>query len=87
MGKIRELYIIRLEQIKELQERNYTAHEVVKSLKNALYCTNADIDLLYEKVNYDGAEQRIQDKESVTLLFDSLELIDDDDKERLEDAR
>lgn len=85
--KIRELYIIRFEQIKELQERNHTALEAVESLKNALYCTNADINSLYEKVNYDGAEQRIQEKESFTSLLDSLELIDDDDKALLEDAR
>ena len=85
--EIRMWYIKRLEQIKEMLDRNYDVLKMLERIEADLNCTSFSPGSIFGAEVISSAEQRIQEKESFTSLLDSLELIDDDDKELLEDAR
>lgn len=85
--EIRMWYIKRLEQIKEMLDRNYDVLKMLERIEADLNCASFSPGSIFGAEVISSAEQRIQEKESFTSLLDSLELIDDDDKELLEDAR
>ena len=85
--EIRMWYITRLEQIKELLDGSYDSLKAVERLQAVLDCANSGTDSMFGSNVISNAEQRIQEKESFTSVCDSLELIDDDDKALIEDAR
>lgn len=85
--EIRMRYIKRLEQIKEMLDRNYDVLKMLERIEADLNCASFSPGSIFGAEVISSAEQRIQEKESFTSLLDSLELIDDDDKELLEDAR
>ena len=80
-------YIQRLEQIRELIDRNRYFLESMEHIESALSCTSSGPDSIYSGEHFSDVEQRIQEKENFVSLLDALEVIDDEDVSAIADAK
>lgn len=85
--RMRMWYIQRLEQIRELVDRNRYFLESVEHIESALSCTSSGPDSIYSGEHFSDVEQRIQEKENFVSMLDALEVIDDDDVSAIADAK
>lgn len=85
--RMRMWYIQRLEQIRELVDRNRYFLESVEHIESALSCTSSGPDSIYSGEHFSDVEQRIQEKENFVSLLDALEVIDDEDVSAIADAK
>lgn len=85
--RMRMWYIQRLEQIRELVDRNRYFLESVEHIESALFCTSSGPDSIYSGELFSDAEQRIQEKENFVSMLDALEVIDDEDVSAIADAK
>ena len=84
--QMRMWYIQRLEQIRELVDRNRYFLESVEHIESALSCTSSGPDSIYSGEHFSDVEQRIQEKENFVSMLDALEVIDDEDVSAIADA-
>lgn len=85
--RMRMWYIQRLEQIRELVDRNRYFLESVEHIESALSCTSSGPDSIYSGEHFSDVEQRIQEKENFVSMLDALEVIDDEDVSAIADAK
>lgn len=85
--EMRMWYIRRLEQIRELVDRNSDFLKTVEQIESALCCSSSGLDSMYGRDLFANAEQRNQERESFISVLDSLEVIDDDDDSAVADAK
>ena len=85
--QMRMWYIQRLEQIRELVDRNRYFLESVEHIESALSCTSSGPDSIYSGEHFSDVEQRIQEKENFVSMLDALEVIDDEDVSAIADAK
>lgn len=85
--RMRMWYIQRLEQIRELVDRNRYFLESVEHIELALSCTSSGPDSIYSGEHFSDVEQRIQEKENFVSMLDALEVIDDEDVSAIADAK
>lgn len=85
--RMRMWYIQRLEQIRELVDRNRYFLESVEHIESALSCTSSGPDSIYSGEHFSDVEQRIQEKENFVSMLDALEAIDDEDVSAIADAK
>lgn len=85
--RMRMWYIQRLEQIRELVDRNRYFLESVEHIESALFCTSSGPDSIYSGEHFSDVEQRIQEKENFVSMLDALEVIDDEDVSAIADAK
>lgn len=76
--QMRMWYIQRLEQIRELVDRNRFFLETVEHVESAHSCASSRADSMNDRDYFVGTEQRIQEKEIYFSELDALEVIDDD---------
>ena len=85
--RMRMWHIQRLEQIRELVDRNRYFLESVEHIESALSCTSSGPDSIYSGEHFSDVEQRIQEKENFVSMLDALEVIDDEDVSAIADAK
>lgn len=85
--QMRMWYIQRLEQIRELVDRNRYFFESVEHIESALSCTSSGPDSIYSGEHFSDVEQRIPEKENFVSMLDALEVIDDEDVSAIADAK
>lgn len=85
--QMRMWYIQRLEQIRELVDRNRYFLESVEHIESALSCTSSGPDSIYSGEHFSDVEQRIPEKENFVSMLDALEVIDDEDVSAIADAK
>lgn len=85
--RMRMWYIQRLEQIRELVDRNRYFLESVEHIELALSCTSSGPDSIYSGEHFSDVEQRIQEKENFVSMLDALKVIDDEDVSAIADAK
>lgn len=85
--RMRMWYIQRLEEIRELVDRNRYFLESVEHIEAALSCTSSGPDSIYSGEHFSDVEQRIQEKENFVSMLDALEVIDDEDVSAIADAK
>lgn len=85
--RMRMWHIQRLEQIRELVDRNRYFLESVEHIESALSCTSSGPDSIYSGEHFSDVEQRIQEKENFVSMLDALEVIDVEDVSAIADAK
>lgn len=83
--RMRMWFIQRLEQIRELIDRNRSFLEAAEHIESVLSCASSGPDSMYGGENFSKAEQRIQ--ENLVSVLDTLEVIDDDDASTIADVK